>query len=92
MTADEGPELTPETCTNRELSWIEFNRRVLALAQDPALPLLERMKFLAIFSTNLDEFYMVRVAGCTTACSWGWVRSVRTACSRVRSCGRFAAA
>lgn len=63
MTAAEGPELTPETCTNRELSWIEFNRRVLALAQDPALPLLERVKFLAIFSANLDEFYMVRVAG-----------------------------
>ncbi|HLV37616.1 MAG TPA: polyphosphate kinase 1 [Spirillospora sp.] len=56
------PELTPETYMSRELSWIEFNRRVLALAQDTSLPLLERVKFLAIFSTNLDEFYMVRVA------------------------------
>ncbi|MAS34944.1 MAG: polyphosphate kinase 1 [Anaerolineaceae bacterium] len=56
------PELTPETYTSRELSWIEFNRRVLALAQDTSLPLLERAKFLAIFSNNLDEFYMVRVA------------------------------
>lgn len=56
------PELTPETYTSRELSWIEFNRRVLAMAQDRSLPLLERVKFLAIFSTNLDEFYMVRVA------------------------------
>jgi polyphosphate kinase len=56
------PELNPNTYTSRELSWIEFNRRVLALAQDTRLPLLERVKFLAIFSSNLDEFYMVRVA------------------------------
>lgn len=56
------PQLTPETYTNRELSWLEFNRRCLAQAQDRRLPLLERAKFLAIFSSNMDEFFMVRVA------------------------------
>ncbi len=53
----------PSLYLNRELSWLDFNERVLQLAEDEDLPLLERVKFCAIYTTNLDEYYMVRVAG-----------------------------
>ncbi len=54
---------SPDLYFNRELSWLKFNSRVLAQAQDGVLPPLERLKFIAIYGTNLDEFYMIRVAG-----------------------------
>jgi polyphosphate kinase len=55
--------LDPSLYLNRELSWLDFNERVLQLAEDEEIPLLERAKFCAIYTTNLDEYYMVRVAG-----------------------------
>src|SRR5207302_8739394 len=61
--AGEEPGDGPSLYFNRELSWLDFNDRVLQLAEDPTVPLLERVKFCAIYTTNLDEYYMVRVAG-----------------------------
>lgn len=66
-----GRPLDPSLYVNRELSWLEFNARVLANAGDAGLPLYERLKFLAIFSGNLDEFFMVRAAGLQTQLSSG---------------------
>src|ERR1700724_3211247 len=59
----EGDLEDPSLYLNRELSWLDFNDRVLQLAEDARVPLLERVKFCAIYTTNLDEYYMVRVAG-----------------------------
>ncbi len=61
LSIDGGDE--PSLYLNRELSWLDFNDRVLQLAEDESVPLLERVKFCAIYTTNLDEYYMVRVAG-----------------------------
>ncbi len=64
-------ELVPDQYTNRELSWLDFSRRVIALTERPDFPLLEKVKFLAIWATNLDEFFQVRVAGLKEQVSHG---------------------
>lgn len=68
---DDVSELSPDQYTNRELSWLDFSRRVMTLTQRPDFPLLEKVKFLAIWASNLDEFFQVRVAGLKEQVSHG---------------------
>ena len=72
----------PSLFLNRELSWLDFNARALHEALDARNPLLERVKFLAIFATNLDEFYMVRVGGLRRRAAAGASNRSPTGCSR----------
>ncbi|MCZ7535992.1 MAG: hypothetical protein M5T61_08755 [Acidimicrobiia bacterium] len=81
-----GPE---ELYLERELSWLDFNARVLALAEDASLPLLERVKFCAIFSQNLDEFFQVRVSALREQMLAGVRGAPRAASVRRSSYGRF---
>ncbi|MCX6449181.1 MAG: hypothetical protein NTV41_01440, partial [Actinobacteria bacterium] len=67
-----------ENLIDRELSWLAFNKRVLELAEDKSIPLLERCRFLAIFSANLDDFFMIRVASVKRKIESGATKKNRT--------------
>src|SRR3954452_25474215 len=85
-------ELTdPALFFNRELSWLDFNDRVLQLAEDRDMPLLERLKVCAIWSSNLDEFFMVRVAGLHDQVDAGVDTAGKDGCTPLETIGRIRA-
>ncbi len=77
--ADQDDLDKPSLYSNRELSWMDFNDRVLGLVEDPSIPLIERVKFAAIWSTNLDEFIMIRVGASTIRSTAGSPTAAPTA-------------
>ena len=81
----------PKLLINRELSWLEFNQRVLEEAADESVPLLERLKFLSIVSTNLDEFFMIRVAGVKQQLVGGLVEPAQDGSSPLEQLGAISA-
>jgi len=79
MTAEHAANVAPATDTrfiNRQLSWHEFNRRVLALAEDGSLPYADRMRFVSIWANNLDEYFLVRIASMKDDARNGRVRVI----------------
>ena len=76
----------PDNFTNRELSWLEFNQRILGEARDRKNPLFERMKFLSITASNLDEFFMVRIASLKDMVNAGEERYCRNDCAGTVTC------
>ena len=84
--------MADERFLNRELSWLDFDTRVLSLAENRSVPLLERAKFSAIFAQNMDEFFQVRVAGLKDQVAAGSPSARRTAGRRPSSSARSASA
>ena len=76
----------PKWYLNRELTWLDFKRRVLHEAEDERVPLLERLKFIAIVSANIDEFFMKRIGGLKQQIGAGCVNSPRTAAHHANRC------